>query len=160
MNFDKYINHLDYPHAAMYTTTYWYSGGKVVCTQKPGESLASGFDTSACVKERVCDDEALKAARVAYGAETQRIAEEFKKDLFADLGIENHPMRGKLYKLAWDDGHPSGFQEVYNCACNLVDLIEIPPRAVLVTPDAIINGGGMSYWRDVEKAAKALQKVL
>ena len=50
--------------------------------------------------------------------------EEFKKDLFEDLGIEFNPKRDKLYSLAWEKGHSSGFSEVYNYACELVDLIQ------------------------------------
>ena len=160
MNFSKYVNNTPYPSTSDFTTTYWYRAGQVVCKQKPGESLASGFDTTKCVKEKVTDEVALKKAREAYGAEQQRIVAEFKRDLFADLGIENHPMREKLYSKAWDDGHSGGFAEIYNCACDLVDLIEIPRGAVLVTRDSVISGGGESDWRSVLKAAKALQKLL
>lgn len=86
MDFTKYVNNLKYPRPHDFSTTYWYHAGQVACTQKPGESLASGFDTSKCVKEVYCDEEGLYAALVAYNAETRRIHTQFKQDLFADLG--------------------------------------------------------------------------
>lgn len=123
MDFDKYKNTLPYPSESQFRTTYWYRGGRCVCTQKPGESLAPGFDTSSCVKETAVDKDALRAARAAYGAETSRLLELFKRDMFEDLGIADNPKRDKLFSIAWDKGHSAGLSEVYNEAQDLVDLI-------------------------------------
>lgn len=49
---------------------------------------------------------------------------EFKKDLYEDLGIEDNPKKEKLFEKAWELGHSGGYSEVYNYACDLVDLIE------------------------------------
>lgn len=155
MDFSKYVN-VPYPSSAEFTTIFWYRAGQVVCKQKPGESLAAGFDTTKCVKEKFTDEDALKKARAAR---TQRIMAEFKRDMFEELGIANHPMREKLYSKAWENGHSSGFQEVYNCALNLVDLIEVPENAVLVTAEGVAFGRGARNSATIE-AAEALARKL
>lgn len=155
MNFDSYKHTAPYPSRSDFTVTYWYRGGKCVCTQKPGESLASGFDTTGCMKQAEVDEAGLRAAREKYNAETARVTAEFKADLFKDLGIENHPMREKLYSKAWEDGHSAGFSEVYNCASNLVDLIEVPTGYVLVSADTITFGPGTRN----DKATKAAERL-
>ena len=124
MNFDSYKNALSYPSKADFTVTYWYRDGACICTQYPGEILASDFKTEGCVKQSSVDEAAFRAARDAYGAETARLTAKFKADLFADLGIADHPQREKLYSKAWDDGHANGLSEVHSCAENLVDLLE------------------------------------
>lgn len=155
MDFSKYVN-VPYPSSAEFTTTFWYRAGQVVCKQKPGESLAVGFDTTKCVKEKFTDEVALKKARAER---TQRIMAEFKRDLFEELGIANHPMREKLYSKAWENGHSSGFQEVYNCALNLVDLIEVPENAVLVTAEGVAFGPGARNSATIEAAEKLARKL-
>lgn len=50
--------------------------------------------------------------------------EEFKNDLFKELGIENHPKKDKLFILAWLWGNTYGYQEIYNVAEELVELIK------------------------------------
>jgi len=49
--------------------------------------------------------------------------EEFKRDLFYDLGISENPKREMLYAKAYEMGHSSGYSEIYSVACDLVDLI-------------------------------------
>lgn len=49
--------------------------------------------------------------------------EQFKKELFDELGIADNPKREKLFSKAWEQGHGCGYAEVYNYACDLVDLI-------------------------------------
>ena len=130
-----------------------------MCTQKPGESLAAGFDTSKCVKERTVDMNGLQQARMEYGAEDRRIAEQFKADLFETLGISRHPMREKLYSKAWSDGHASGYQEVFNCAQDLVELIELPADAVLVTSAEVTFGPGARNDDTIDAAEKLARKL-
>lgn len=59
----------------------------------------------------------------AYNVEQARIECQFKPDLFADLGITDNPKREELFRLAWSYGHASGYEDVYNYALDLVDLI-------------------------------------
>jgi len=48
---------------------------------------------------------------------------QFREDLIEDLGIKDNPKAGLLFSKAWELGHSSGYHEVYNYACDLVDLI-------------------------------------
>jgi hypothetical protein len=40
-----------------------------------------------------------------------------------DLGILDNPKSDKLMSIAWEDGHASGYYEVYLHAMDLVELI-------------------------------------
>ena len=60
----------------------------------------------------------------AYWEDQRRFTEQFKKDLFEELGITNNPKAEKLYSISYDLGHSSGFSEVYNYAQDLVELIQ------------------------------------
>ncbi len=159
MDFNKYKNTKVYPNSADYTTVYWYRAGKVVCTQRPGESLAAGFDTTKCIREKVIDDAALAAAAAEWRAEQGRLTEMFRQDLIKELDIEDHPMRNKLLNKAWEDGHSSGLQEVYHCALNLVDLIEIPEDCVLVSAKKILFGAGTRTNAVADAAEKLARKL-
>jgi hypothetical protein len=75
------------------------------------------------VLEKATRDAAYKEAKTAYNAETARLMQQFKADMFEDLGITDNPKADKLYAKAWDYGHSSGLREVYNYAADLVDLI-------------------------------------
>ena len=68
--------------------------------------------------------EEYKNATHEYRKENGRLFEEFKKDLFADLDITDNPKAEKLFSIAWEKGHSSGYREVYNEALDLVDLIK------------------------------------
>lgn len=50
--------------------------------------------------------------------------EKFKQDLFKELGIEKNNKREELFAKALELGHSAGFEEVYNYASNLVNLIK------------------------------------
>ena len=50
--------------------------------------------------------------------------QEFKADVFQVLGVSDNPKRDLMYKIAWDYGHSAGYQEVYNHAIDLVELIK------------------------------------
>lgn len=163
MNFDLYENTLDYPCAADFTTTHYYRDGACIHTRTPSTPHHPSF-TDGCIREVIVDKAALKAAQTAYYAETSRLQEQFKQDLFAELEITNHPMREKMYSQAWDDGHSSGLSEVYNCALSLVNLIEVPAGFVLVSADTMIFGSGVlglgRKTTEIQRAAELLAKTL
>lgn len=129
----EYENKQPYPSKDNFATTYWYKAGKLIATRKLGENFATLEDGSitdleavmllSAVKEKVYDREAHVAALSAYGAETSRLYDMFKADLFEDLGIADNPKREKLFSIAWEDGHSSGYNTVYNIASDLVELI-------------------------------------
>jgi len=52
------------------------------------------------------------------------IYDEFKLEVFKELGIENNPKKELLYSKAWELGHSSGFSEIWNYATDLVELIK------------------------------------
>jgi hypothetical protein len=59
----------------------------------------------------------------AYYEEESMLCDEFKADLFKELGIEDNPKAEKLFAQAWSRGHANGYSEIYTEACELVDLI-------------------------------------
>ena len=48
---------------------------------------------------------------------------DFRRDLFRSLDIADHPKADKLYELAWEEGHSSGYEEVLNYAEDFVELL-------------------------------------
>jgi len=61
-----------------------------------------------------------------YRAEKQRLIEQFKKDAFKELGIENFPevVKEKVFEIAWEEGHSEGFYRVYEKMEVLVDFLK------------------------------------
>lgn len=70
-------------------------------------------------------------AKIKYGYYTQRsvkfkddpnqykkdgtaMREKFKNDLISEYRLEGHPKADKLFDLAWEKGHSSGWEEVAN----------------------------------------------
>lgn len=128
MNFEKYKNTLPYPEAKDFTVKYWYKQGQRIAKQVAGGDVQyePGFSSehlATAVLERATRDTDYKAAKTAYNAETSRLMQQFKADLFEDLGITDNPKANTLYSRAWDYGHSSGLREVHNYASDLVDLI-------------------------------------
>lgn len=164
-NFESYKNNLPYPSSIDFTTVFWYRAGRAVATQEGTAAIVSLTnstpDFTSCVVEKIVNQQKLKEARDAYGAETARLTEVFRQDLFEDLGITNHPMRDKLFSKAWEDGRAHGFSEVYHCACNLIDLIELPKGSILITPaDILLENVGRSGQVQIYELAEELQGML
>ncbi len=159
---------MPYPNKADFSSKYWYRAGKVIAKQEAGEENivfiagnGSPEDLANCLSETIADKEKFDQAKKDYQAETRRLMDLFAQDLFKDLGIENHPMRDKLFSKAWEDGHSNGLSEVYNCALNLVDLIELPKGSILITPtDVILENPGRSKMVQIYELAKQLQGML
>lgn len=130
MNTDKYKNNAPYPSKKDFTTTFWYRAGRVVCKETPDGNqvcdpeVGVTIELGACVKETVVDTAAFNAAKVAYSLETARLERQFKEDLFIELNIVGNPKADKLYSIAWQHGHSSGYAEVLSYAWDLVDLIK------------------------------------
>lgn len=133
MNFDSYKNTLKYPLRKDFTRKFLYKSGKLVATITPTpneEAPTTVFESEfteipeKCVVETEVDGVAYKLAIDAYHAAEQAVYDNFKNDLFADLGISDNPRRQVLFSKAWERGHSSGLREIYNVACDLVELIE------------------------------------
>lgn len=65
-----------------------------------------------------------KKAREAYYDNVSDCHNRFRQDLFEDLDIVDNSKRDLLFSKAWELGHSSGYNEVYNYACDLVELIK------------------------------------
>lgn len=59
-----------------------------------------------------------------YRQSQNRLEQGFKRELLKYLEIENHPNADKLYSLAWEHGHSSGFVEVASYAEEFVGLMK------------------------------------
>ena len=120
--FDYYrANPIPHKSHVDFSTTHYYKEGKLIKTLPSSEF--PNFDFS--VKETVIDREAQKSHQVKCRAEESRLYEEFKSDLFEDLGITDNPKREKLFSLAWEIGRSTGYSDVYSVACGLVELIRV-----------------------------------
>jgi hypothetical protein len=128
MNCDKYINTLEYPVKKEHETKRWFFGENCVAEQVNSEKIkfiTSGInvtDLKGLKTKQIYSDEYYQLAN-KFNTENARIEEEFRKDLFNDLGITNNPKRDLLYAKAYERGHSSGYSEIADIAEDLVQLI-------------------------------------
>lgn len=64
-----------------------------------------------------------EAAFHAYNAETIRLTNLFKADLFEEYGVADNPKADDAFNLAWQHGHSAGYSEVANYFDDFVRLI-------------------------------------
>lgn len=69
----------------------------------------------------------FKEAMIARRADEGRLYESFKEDTLAELDITKHPKAERLWSLAWERGHATGFMTVLEEAEELVDLLDPVP---------------------------------
>jgi hypothetical protein len=118
-------NTLSYPSKDDYTTVYAYHRGSLLWSGRARAWPDAKKDLPPnYLVEQVVDEDAFKAARTAYGNETARLHEEFKRDLFELHGVTGHPKAERCYSLAYDKGHAYGFEEVAGYFDDFVDLIK------------------------------------
>lgn len=124
LDFDKYKNTLHYPSRDEFKTVYVYKKGKLV-TKKPATEVTT--EDKAAWKDMVIendfDEAGYRAAQTAYNHETSRLNELFKADALEYHGLTGHPKADKAYRLAWENGHSSGYQEVFNHLYDYADLL-------------------------------------
>lgn len=65
-----------------------------------------------------------RAQRDLNRQDQNRLNGVFQADLEAEHGVTGHPKAGKLYSIAWEDGHSGGHSEVANVYAKLVELIQ------------------------------------
>lgn len=107
-----------YPNRKDYQTTYYYKAG--VCV---GNSNSTQPTPEYTVKEAVTDEKSFKEHQAEYYTEKAKLHNEFKQDLFEELGIQDHPKREKLFEKAWESSGSDGYYQVWLEAESLVDLI-------------------------------------
>jgi hypothetical protein len=76
-----------------------------------------------CIESSL-DREAYDKAVVAYCDAVDKKVEEFKRDLFEEFGVTDNPKKDRCYTIAHEEGHSSGFSEVYSEFSDLVELIK------------------------------------
>ena len=83
---------------------------KPTLDRKGGADAADAYAKALRAYEKAMP--AHREARDAHRAEDNRLREQFRADLEAEYGLTGHPKADKLWALAWEDGHSSGFNEV------------------------------------------------
>jgi len=58
-----------------------------------------------------------------YRDESDKRSSEFINDLFEEFGVVGNPKADKCFSIAYEMGHSSGYQEVWNYFSELVELI-------------------------------------
>jgi hypothetical protein len=118
-----------YPHKKDYTTFYVYDKGACIAEEKSGSVTGSITKSHLSQKypnaviQEVLDEDVYKAHRKEYDAESAKLHQEFQNDLFEDYDVSDNPKRFKCFELAWEHGHSSGLEEVYNYFGDFVELI-------------------------------------
>ena len=120
MNFDQMYRDLmdeagvKYPNKSNYTTYFAY---------KSGESKR--FDTYEEAKNKNAYEAARKAYNQASSEAEAKVIQAMKKEIG---GYGDNEQDNKLFDLvygkAYEDGHSSGFNEIYNCLLDYDDLIQ------------------------------------
>jgi len=65
-----------------------------------------------------------KNAKALYNQREGEIYELVKHDMLEYVGLLNHPKANKIWSYAWEQGHSSGYSEVYNVLLGLTELFE------------------------------------
>ena len=128
MNFDDYKNKLPHPKTV---------SKKVFMCPKCNMRCSSSFcgncgfhvqpDWNDCINE-------YKELSGEYQRESSRLHELFKQDALKDVGLiadryqatwdsDTHPKADKIFNMAWDMGHSSGYYAVYDHIDNIVDTL-------------------------------------
>lgn len=64
-----------------------------------------------------------RAQRELHDAETNRLNQLFQADLEAEYGLTGHPKAARLFGLAWERGHSSGYSDVAGCYSEFAELL-------------------------------------
>jgi hypothetical protein len=65
----------------------------------------------------------FRASLLEYRAKLGEIENEFKVEILRRIGISQHPRAEKLWSMAWERGHSSGFSEIVSIAYDLSELL-------------------------------------
>ena len=68
--------------------------------------------------------EAARLRRIDQWEDEQRLRILFQADLEEEHGVRNHPKADRVFELAWEHGHSSGYEEVVSCYADFVELIK------------------------------------
>ena len=116
-------NSVSYPQKRDFTVFHVYKGGKVIATELSHEEVTE-YHNGSYVIEKVEDNDEYIRARNNYNQIVAKSNEWFQYALKSHHGVQHHPKAGKVYQMAWDDGHSSGYDSVANSFDELVELIK------------------------------------
>lgn len=147
MDFSKYDVSDKKPMKGSYTTTFYYSRGKLVATwaagaESPVDSTGKELPTSSlhsCLKETCVDEQRLHEDLCAFYNWRDGLFLQFKEDVFAELGISQHPHREMLWNMCVSECGTNSFPDLYLQAEHLAQLLQIPDGAILVTSGAVFR---------------------
>jgi hypothetical protein len=117
-----------YPDRREYTGVFVYDKGRLIWNGSLNdyslvlESLKQNHPNY--VMQKFVNEEAYKEQRTKYNVEEKRLRREFEEDLYEEFGVQNHPKRKKVFEMAWERGHSSGYSEVCFNFEELVELIK------------------------------------
>ena len=123
MRFSDYDQQINRPTKSEFTTTYFYKNGQVVATVRPGEKPYAM--PANALRETVVNEEAYKIACLEYQKHSARIREMFTVDLLQDFGLPDDSFTRRLVELAYEEGHSSGYGNVYSCFLPLSELADL-----------------------------------
>lgn len=95
------------------------------------------------------DDDALRQAKRDYNAKTRKLQADFLNFLAEDLGFNHLPNANKIANYAWQEGHSTGYQSVYDIACEMAYLF-LPPELteLLLTSQELVTTMKEEYGED------------
>lgn len=67
---------------------------------------------------------ARREQRRLYDEEEGRLRQVFQADLEAEYGLAGHPKADRLFGIAWDHGHSSGYSDVAGYYGELAELLK------------------------------------
>lgn len=76
------------------------------------------------VHEELKNYDVAKQALKDYNKEDNRLHALFREDIAKEFGVQDNPKKDKVFNMAYDRGHSSGHEEVYNVYSDLVELIK------------------------------------
>jgi hypothetical protein len=114
MNFSKYQNTLPYPE-------------KPVAPRPSGPFTKLTYDEALEYAEavKVYKAEMIKweVASENYRKESLLIQYQFEREAIEEAGLAGHPKAEKVFAKAWERGHSSGYEEVFNVLEDLAELV-------------------------------------
>lgn len=118
MDFNKYKNELLYPAPLGKFLNCVECEGTVEKTVKYCPNCGTYLAEVVVAREQKYKD-ALKA----WGKREGDIFNVFKEDVLKEVGLLGHPNADKAFSYAWENGHSSGFENVYNILCDIADIL-------------------------------------
>lgn len=73
--------------------------------------------------EEYLEEYSAKLESQEWRKKQNKLAEQFKQDALAEVGLAGHPKADKAYAFAWEHGHASGLTEVFYWLEEIADLL-------------------------------------